>query len=580
MISSNLIFPPFVFMIFGALILPFLPARLRSSAFLLFPALTLIMIWVTPEGEVIKYSMAGYTLIISNIDSLSRVFGTIFALIAFIGGVYSLNLKETGQQCAALLYAGGAIGVTFAGDFFTLFIFWELMAVSSTWLIWARRTEESWKAGMRYIIVHLVGGGLLLTGILFHISSTGDTSLLPFIQGSSAGAGAWLILAGVAINSAIPPLHAWLADAYPKGTVTGSVFLSAFTTKSAVYVLIRLFPGWEILIYAGVIMALYGVIYAIIANDIREILAYHIISQVGYMVTGVGIGTALALNGTVAHAFSHILYKALLFMGAGVVLYTTGKSKMAELGGFFKHQKAAALLYLVGAFSISGFPLLNGFISKSMIVSAAGHAHYNVIMLLLILASVGTFLSTVLKLPYFTWFGEDKGIKPDATPKAMLVAMAMAAFLCALFGVMPSLLYQHLPYSVDYNPYTMAHVIETLHISIFTFIGFWIVRGKLAGGAKISIDTDWFYRRPAGFLRVVFVDFTNACFDRAEKISLAAVAGIYELSKNPVRFFINDGSDDKTYTLDRYRLKLQIIVACILFTFIVIALTGIYSVKF
>jgi multicomponent Na+:H+ antiporter subunit D len=577
MINNSFIFPPFVFMIAGAFLLPFLPSKVRSAAFLLWPALSMVMIWSTPEGEVIKYSMAGYTLILSSIDSLSRVFGTIFSLVAFLGGVYSLNMKEKGQQSAALLYAGGALGVTFAGDFFTLFIFWELMAVSSTWLIWARRTEESWKAGMRYVLVHLFGGGLLFAGILIHISSTGETSLVPFTQGS--GAASWLILAGVAINTAIPPLHAWLVDAYPQGTVTGSVFLSALTTKSAVYVLVRLFPGWDILIYAGVIMALYGVMYAIIANDIREILAYHIISQVGYMVTGVGIGTALSLNGTVAHAFSHILYKALLFMGAGVVLYTTGKSKITELGGFYRHQKVVVFLYLVGGFSISGFPLLNGFISKSMIVSAAGHSHYNLIMLLLNLASVGTFLHTVLKLPYFTWFGEDRGIKPDATPKPMITAMAMTAFLCVLFGVYPSLLYRYLPYDAHYNPYTISHVIEAIHISIFTFIGFWIVRGKLAGDEKISLDTDWFYRRPAGFFRMVFVDFTNTCFDRAEKISIAAAAGLYELSRNPARFFINDGSDDKTYSLDRYRLKMQNIIAFILLVFIVIALTGIYSVK-
>jgi len=573
MMSSSFIIPPFVFMIAGALILPILPARLRSSAFLLWPALSLVMIWATPEGEVISYSMAGYTLILSSFDPLSTIFGAIFALIAFIGGVYSLNLKDTGQQIAALLYAGGALGATFAGDFFTLFIFWELMAVSSTWLIWAGRTEESWKAGMRYILVHLFGGGLLLTGILIHISVTGDTSLLPFTQGSSTAS--WFILAGVAINAAIPPLHAWLADAYPRGTVTGSVFLSAFTTKCAVYVLVRLFPGWDILIYAGVVMTFYGLIYAIIANDIREILSYHIISQVGYMVTGVGIGTALALNGAVALAFSNIIYKTLLFMGAGVVLHTTGKSKMAELGGFYRHQKAAALLYLVGAFSISGFPLLNGFISKSMIVSAAGYAEYSLIMLLLILASVGTFLSTVLKLPYFTWFGEERGIKPDPSPKPMLAAMTMAALLCLLFGVMPSLLYSYLPYDAYYNPYTIAHVIESLHVSIFTFIGFWIVRGKIAGGAKISIDTDWFYRRPAGFMRIVFVDYVNAFFDGMEKLSIAATSGLYEISRNPLRYFVNDGSDSEEYSLGRYRLQMQSIVSFILLTFIIFAIVGI-----
>ncbi len=574
--NSSFIIPPFVFMIAGALILPFLPVRIRSTAFLLWPALTLLMICITPEGEIIKYSLAGYTLILSNIDPLSRVFGVIFALIAFIGGVYSLNLKDTGQQVAALLYAGGAVGVTFAGDFFTLFIFWELMAVSSTWLIWAGGTEESRKAGMRYILVHLFGGGLLLAGILIHISDTGDTSLLPFTQGSSTAS--WLILAGVAINAAIPPLHAWLADAYPKGSVTGSVFLSAFTTKCAVYVLVRLFPGWDILIYAGLMMTFYGLIYAIIANDIREILSYHIISQVGYMVTGVGIGTALALNGAVALAFSNIIYKTLLFMGAGVVLYTTGKSKMAELGGFYRHQKAAALLYLVGAFAISGFPLLNGFISKPMVVSAAGYAQYNLIMLLLILASVGTFLSTALKLPYFTWFGEERGIKPDAAPKAMLAAMAMLAFLCALFGVMPDLLYRYLPYDSSYDPYTMAHVIESLYVTIFTFTAFWVVRDKMIPGINISIDTDWFYRKPAGFMRIVFVDYVNAFFDRMEELSISAVKGLYEMSRNPLRYFVNDGSDSKEYSLGRYRLQMQSIISLILITFIIIAIAGIASI--
>lgn len=573
MMNSSFIIPPFVFMIAGALVLPFFPARLRSSVFLLWPALTLVMILAAPDGEVIKYYMAGYTLILSSFDPLSTVFGAIFALIAFIGGVYSLNLKDTGQQAAALLYAGGAIGVTFAGDYFTLFIFWEIMAFSSTWLIWARGTEESWKAGMRYILVHLFGGGLLFSGILLHINSGGDTSLLPFAQWS--GTASWLILGGVAINAAIPPLHAWLADAYPKGTVTGSVFLSAFTTKCSVYVLVRLFPGWDILIYAGVIMTFYGLVYAIIANDIREILSYHIISQVGYMVTGVGIGTALSLNGSVALAFSNIIYKSLLFMGAGVVLHTTGKSRMAELGGFYRHQKAAALLYLVGAFAISGFPLLNGFISKSMIVSGAGYAQYNLIMLLLILASVGTFLSTALKLPYYTWFGEDAGIKPEAAPKPMLAAMAMAAFLCALFGVIPDLLYRYLPYDSSYNPYTMAHVIESLHVTIFTFIAFWVVRSKMTPGLKISIDTDWFYRRPSGIMRVVFVDYVNAFFDALEKYSIAAAKALYEISRNPIRFFIKDDSDSKEYSLDRYRLQMQSIVSWILLTFIVITLVGI-----
>lgn len=565
---SNIYFPPFAYMIIGAIILPIIPKRFRSTAFLLAPIFALIVVWTSPEGIILTAPFADYNLILANVDALSRIFGTIFALIAIIGGIYAFNLKDVGQQVAALLYAGGALGVTFAGDYFTLFIFWELMAIASTYLIWARRTNEAQKAGMRYVIVHLFGGGLLFAGILLHISSGGNL-ILENILPQNNSLSSWLILLGVALNTAIPPLHAWLADSYPKATITGSVFLSAFTTKTAVYVLVRLFPGWEILIYAGVIMALYGVVYAVLANDIREILAYHIISQVGYMVAGVGIGTTLALNGTVSHAFSHILYKSLLFMGAGVAIQTTGLSKLTELGGFAKYQKTAVILYMIGAFSISGFPLFNGFISKSMIVSAAGYAHYETIMLLLMLASVGTFLHTGLKLPYFTWFGEDKGIRPTQTEKPMLIAMGIGAFFCTLYGVVPSLLYKYLPFDAYYEPYTVAHLVEAVQILTFTFIGFWVLRVKLAGEPTLAIDTDWFYRKPAKFVKLIFSDSVTFVFNKAEELVIKLSAYISEKSKNPIAFFYGESGEE--YSPDKYRPKFNIVLILIIISFIIIA---------
>jgi multicomponent Na+:H+ antiporter subunit D len=572
---GSLCLPPFTAMIAGALLLPFLPKSVRSAAFILFPLLSLIIIWTSPFGELLSVGFAGYTLILSDVDALSRIFGTIFSLIAFIGGIYAFNLKETAQQVAALLYAGGSLGVVFAGDYFTLFMFWELMAAASVYLIWARRTNEAAKAGMRYIIVHLFGGVLLLSGILLHLASGGGLEIGRIAQDGSLSS--WLILLGVGLNAAIPPLHAWLADAYPRATVTGAVFLSAFTTKTAVYVLIRIFPGWEILIFAGVIMALYGVVYAVLANDIREILAYHIISQVGYMVTGVGIGTALALNGAVAHAFCHILYKALLFMGAGVALHTTGTSKLADLGGFARYQKAAVALYMIGAFSISGFPLFNGFISKSMVISAAGASHLNAAMLLLLLASVGTFLHTGLKLPYFTWFGEDKGIRPSKTPRSMLIAMAIAAFFCTLLGVAPSILYAYLPFDATFHPYTIPHLVETVQILTFTFIGFWVLRGKLAGDYTIAIDTDWFYRRPKTLVWTVFVGWVNDFFDAAERTAMNTAHAVAAMSKNPARYVIYDGSDDPAYSPARYRQPVSAIILCVLVSFIIFALAGIFT---
>jgi multicomponent Na+:H+ antiporter subunit D len=563
--------PPAIILFIGAFILPLLPRNLRGYAFLLFPILSLYTIVIFPDQFIFTINFADYQLILFKLDKLSRLFGAIFSIITIIGGIYSFHNKDTGEASAALLYAAGALGVTFAGDYFTLFIFWEIMAIASTYLVWARRTGEANKAGMRYLLVHIFGGGLLLAGILINFVNTGSNVIISLIPNDSLSS--WLILLGVSLNAAIPPLHAWLSDAYPKATVTGAVFLSALTTKTAVYVLLRVFSGWEILIWFGVIMALYGVVYAVLANDIREILAYHIISQVGYMVAGAGIGTEMAINGAAAHAFSHILYKALLFMGAGVVLHTTGKSKLTELGGLAKAMPLTLWLYMIGAFSISGFPLFNGFISKSMVVAAAGKSHLDAAMLLLMLASVGTFLHTGLKLPYFTWFSKPlSNITPQKPPINMIVGMALAAILCTLFGVAPSLLYVHLPFSVDYEPYTLYHLVETSQILIFTFIGFWVLRIKLAGEPLIALDTDWFYRKPAAIARKIFVDNVDLIFDWFEEKALSITYALIKFGKNPVELIRQTGEEH--FDPDTHRPSTQLLLILILFSFVVFAIVS------
>ncbi len=439
--------------------------------------------------------LAGYTVQLLQVDALSHVFGLIFSLITLIGALYAVHTRRAGEHAATLVYAGAALGVVFAGDWLSLFVFWELMAVASLFVVWYGGTRQAQAAGFRYLLVHICGGSLLFCGILLHLAQGHDLALHALTSTATSGAAFWLILTGIGINAAIPPLHAWLTDAYPEASVTGSVFLSAFTTKTAVYVLVRLFPGAEILVWAGIVMTLYGVVYAILEKDIRRLLAYHIVSQVGYMVTGVGIGTALALNGTVAHAFSHILYKALLFMGAGAVIQATGRRKLTELGGLGQSLPLVAILYMVGAFSISGVPLFNGFISKSMVISAAAEAHRPLAELLLSLASVGTFLSVGLKLPYFTFAGRSRGIPCRSLPHNMLLAMGVSAVLCLGSGLFPGLLYNRLPFSATYHPYTLAHLISTLQLLAGTGLGFWLYRTKLLGKPAITLDTDWWYRR-------------------------------------------------------------------------------------
>jgi multicomponent Na+:H+ antiporter subunit D len=495
---SELWLHPALLLLLGAVLLPVLPARLRPAWLLVVPIATFIRILLMDRGVFGEVSFLQFTLTFGRVDALSSVFLHIMGLMAILGTLYGVHVKRVAEHAAAWSYVAGSLGAILAGDLLTLFLFWELMALSSVFLIWFRGRRQSTGAGYRYLLVHMAGGVALLAGIVMHHHATGSFAfdLLDVANLSPAG---WLILIGFLLNAAVPPLHAWLPDAYGEATFSGSVFLCAFTTKTAVYALIRGFAGFEILIALGVIMALYGVVYAVLENDSRRLLAYHIVSQVGYMVAAVGLGTELAINGACAHAFAHILYKGLLFMGCGSVLYMTGRSKFTDLGGLYAKMPWTFLFTLIGGLSISAFPFFSGFVSKSIIVAASFEDHKMWAALLLMLASAGTFLHTGLKVPYFIWFGQNN-CAPETWERAaeppwnMMAAMAVTAFLCIFIGCYPAYLYQLLPYSMAYEPYTSYHVSETLQILLFTALGFFLLRKKLEPEAKISLDLDWFYR--------------------------------------------------------------------------------------
>lgn len=490
---------PSLLLLLGAAILPLLPRAVKKGWLLLVPIVVFARVATMPEGVFGTVEFLEWTLTFGRIDALSRVFAYIMSLMAIIGTLYGLKVDDDGQHIAAWTYVAGSLGVIFAGDLLALFLFWELMAFSSVFLIWARRTPKALGAGFRYLLVHTVSGLALLAGIvLVGMARNGDYSFTAF-DVHHPDLAMWLILGGFILNAAVPPLHAWLPDAYGEGTFNGSVFLSAFTTKTAVYALARGFPGMEILIVLGVIMALYGVVYAVLENDCRRLLAYHIISQVGYMVAGVGLGTQMAINGTVAHAFAHILYKGLLFMGCGSVLFMTGQSKFTELGGLYKKMPWTFVFTMIGGLSISAFPLFSGFVSKSMIIAAGFEDHKLWVGFLLTLASVGTFLHTGLKVPYFIWFGKNN-CREETWRRAadpgwnMIAAMAIASFLCIFIGVYTPFLYRMLPYPVDYDPYTSYHISETMLLLCFTGVGFFLLLKKLEPTPTISIDLDWPYR--------------------------------------------------------------------------------------
>jgi multicomponent Na+:H+ antiporter subunit D len=491
---TDLLLHPVLPFVVAAGLVPVTGPAGRRLLSLLAPAAALASLWSLPAGAEMSVPIIGHAWVLLRVDALAYVFALAFILYAFIAAIYAWEDSGPGPKAASLALCGAGVGVVLAGDLLSLFLFWEWLTVTSLFLIWFGNTPGAWAAGMRYLMFHLLGAVMLLIGILGRMAD-GDTAFTAMTPDHWSS---WLILAGMLTNAAVPPLHAWLSDAYPRASVFGTVFLAAFTTKAAVYALARGFAGMELLVWAGTIMALFGVVYAVLENDIRRLLAYHIISQVGYMVAGVGLGTALALNGTSAHAFSHIFYKGLLMMSAGAVIYATGRGKLTELGHLAGPLRWTLILMMIGAFSISGVPLFNGFVSKSMVVSAAGYADRGAVELLLLVASMGTFLHTGLKLPWFTFFGKDQGARVQRpVPVSMYVAMGLAAAVCIVTGVFPgATLYAVLPFDAVYEPFTAHHVVESLQILLGTALGFWLLRVKLGGEPTMTRDVDVLYLRP------------------------------------------------------------------------------------
>lgn len=493
--------PGFI-LIFGALLVPLTSSFIRSILLLALPVLALAQLYALGLGVWGEVEFLGLSIEMTRVDKLSRIFGTIFCIAALIGIIYSLHVKDTLQHFAALIYMGSALGAVFAGDLITLFVFWELTAVTSVFLIWASRTERAFNAGIRYLIIQVTSGVTLLGGVILYYQDTGSIAFEYIGLGSLAGG---LVLAAFGIKACFPFLHNWMQDAYPEGTVTGTVILSAFTTKLAIYALARAFPGTEILIPIGVVMAIFPLIYVVLENDLRRVLAYSLNSQLGFMVIGVGIGTELALNGTAAHAFIHILYKSLLFMCMGAVLFRTGTMKTSELGGLFRSMPVTMVFCLIGAMSIAGLPLTGGFVSKAMIMSAAKDYGIVIIWLVLLFARAGVMDHAGIKVPFFTFFGQDRGLRVKEAPFNMLLAMGIAAFLCLFTGAYPAFLYSLLPYEPTYDAYTAGHMLTAVQILVFAGLGFALLMRfriyPLEQPATI-LDFDWVYRRGLKMLAV------------------------------------------------------------------------------
>ena len=521
-----------------SLCIPLCRKWLNGLFLLAVPLILLWLLWSLPENHSITIDFLNYQLTPVYIDKLSRLFITVFLIMLFSGGLFCYQQASTQELSFAFLYSGAAISVIMAKDLLTLFVFWEVMAVASTMIIWSKQDDKSYAAGMRYLLIHFLGGVLLMIGIILYVQETGS---LTFEHVGLHGLAGYFIAAGFLINAAAPPFSSWLADAYPETSFSGMVFLSAFTTKTAVYVLLRGFAGTDLLVFVGLYMIFYGIIYALMENDMRRILGYSIVNQVGFMICGIGIGTEMALNGAAAHAFTHILYKALLLMSAGAVLYQTGKRRCTELGGLIHSMPITAVCGIIGALSISAFPLTSGFISKSMVTQSAIDQHMMTAWLLLQAASAGVFLHAGIKFPWYVFFQKDSGLRPNEAPLNMRLAMFVLSFFCIGMGVFPDLLYRILPYEVNYVPYTVDHVLAQLQLLLFSGLAFFVMLPFMKRTLTITLDFDWFYRK--------FLQYGFRLIDMCVKLMAAILQPAYHALLNTVQRYLQQPMNSSFYAI-------------------------------
>lgn len=514
---------PGLLLILSGLVIAVLPRRALAPTTLVATVVALWLTWNLSEGDLLTHGFYGQQLTLLEATALSRPFALVFATLGVVASIYGWNLMNRVERTAGLATLGAGLGVVLAGDLLSLFLFWEFKVITVVLLLTARGRASATAASRRYLQTHLLGGVVLLGGILWQRTRTGSLAL----EGLVLDGPGWLILLGLLVGAAAIPLHAWLPDAYPVASLSGAVILSAVTTKSAVYALARMMPGWDLLIWVGVSMAVVGVTLALLQDDLRRLLSYHIISQVGFMIAAIGVGTPTAINGATAHATAHVLYKGLLMMAVGSVIYATGHGRASALGGLASRLPLTLLLYMVGALSISGMIGFSGFPAKELAVYSVGAGGETLAQWALKFASVGTFLSVGLKLPLLVWAGPSQAAPSllRRPPIMMYAAMILAAVANLAIGVRPQLLFGLLPAPESFTPFTAAKITESLALLCATGCAFWLWRSRLGPKATTTLDLDVVQRE---LPRAVRARLTN----RPRRVVPAAITSTLGLTRS------------------------------------------------
>ena len=553
--------PPYLVVAVASLLVLALPRALGHGVGALATAFVFAQAVLLGDGGTgahLATRFLGFEVVFFNVDQFSLLMGVVVGFLATAAVLYAYGSDAPKWVTSlALIYVATTVGTIYAGDWLTLVFFWELMAVTSTLLVW-QYGGAAVRAGYRYALFHGTGGTVLLAAVVVHFANAGT-----FLFSATTGvhpAATLLAAIGIGINCGFIFLHSWLPDTYPRPHVAASVFLSVFTTKTAVYVMYRAFPeGGMWLAYLGGFMAVYGAFFALLQYDPRRLLSYHIQAQVGYMLAGLGLASAVgefAVTGGFAHLFNNVLYKSLLFMTVGVVIYRTGVQDIRDMGGLWRVMPVTFVLYVVGAASITAVPGFNGFISKGMVIDSAHEIHNYELLFgegllwwLLILGGVGTFMSFI-KLGYYVFFHGSATLSPDDATPFQTAGMVLAGGACAFFGVFYGQLIELMPFTevilgeeVYFKPYSTSHLTESAALLVAGFVGFFALKRPLGWLAHHMRDVDAvlfpaaFY---AGRWSVWGVTEGWAAVDRA---TMRLVAGAKWVAMNPRQLLANAGVD-------------------------------------
>ena len=423
------------------------------------------------------------------------VFGFLF--VGALALLYGLQVADPAEQALSLIAIASAVGVGFSANLITLFIFWEILTFSVAILILLKLTPQALRMGYRFMIFHVLGGLLLLLGIIQQSAATGSFAIMPPATG--------LIYFGLAVafKAAFLPFHVWVIWGYPTASFPVSVVLAGLTTKVGVYALSRFLPPHEFIILMGASMAVFGMVCALMQKDLRRLLSYHVISQVGYMVAGVGVGTAAGIDGGLLHVVNSALYKAPLFMSAGAVLFAAGTENLHDLQRhkegeettpLWKNMPVAALGAVVGALAISGVPPFNGYVSKYLLKTALDGVV--VAEWMLMFAGVGT----VVSLCNLVYFGFIKArIHPQRKiPVTMKAGIMLASAFCLILGIWPQLMGGILPFGSKLAVYSAQGVSSAMQFLVIGLLVFIVLKNVLEKGIKPPswLSVEYLFYRP------------------------------------------------------------------------------------